>query len=502
MYISTAEEFLKNSHLFSLGTLPTECPHPQTLHLSDWSKHDLSKAIDAVKQIDLNLFDVLKDKKHQILEMSQSVQKTLAKGGRVFLYGCGATGRLSLTLETLWRELNPASEQVVALMTGGDVALVHSIEGFEDFTSYGAEQLEELNFNSKDMLIAITEGGETPTVIGAAIKSAEVSNEPTYYLYCNPTEQLTRLVERSKNIIEHNKVKSIELFSGPMVLAGSTRMQASTILQLAAGLALFETENSFDQTLNNFKNKFEAYDFDALTNFVKKEVELYEQGFGILYNVKDYIVTVFTDIAERSPTFSLPSFKSSLEKYKDQPNSLCHVQVSAADNSEEAWEQMLKRAPRPILWTERDARLNQEYLYGFDFSHQAADHRKSWGIKDKEFKIERNGTHLCWKLEDQELKFDMSGLTLLCEHTLLKVLLNTHSTLIMGRMDRYKNNLMTWVKPSNGKLIDRATRYIQYLLKADGVTKSYEQIVHKIFEVKDELQPNQAIVLEVYDRLK
>lgn len=42
----------------------------------------------------------------------------------------------------------------------------------------------------------------------------------------------------------------------------------------------------------------------------------------------------------------------------------------------------------------------------------------------------------------------------------LKVLLNKHSTLVMGKLNKIKSNLMSWVRPSNNKLIDRAIRYI------------------------------------------
>ena len=35
----------------------------------------------------------------------------------------------------------------------------------------------------------------------------------------------------------------------------------------------------------------------------------------------------------------------------------------------------------------------------------------------------------------------------------------------MGRMDRYYSNIMTYVKPTNYKLIDRAARYVMILKK-------------------------------------
>jgi N-acetylmuramic acid 6-phosphate etherase len=90
-----------------------------------------------------------------------------------YFCGCGATGRLSLTIETLWRQVHRGEKienRVFSFMAGGDVALIRSIENFEDFPDYGARQLLEAGFKDGDLLIGTTEGGETPFVIGAVEK--------------------------------------------------------------------------------------------------------------------------------------------------------------------------------------------------------------------------------------------------------------------------------------------------------------------------------------------
>ena len=111
-----------------------------------------------------------------ILDLRKDIQSTLKEGGRIYLCGCGATGRLSLLLERLWRKLVPGDENVRAFMAGGDVALVHSLESFEDFPEYGARHLEQLGFTENDLLISSTEGGETPYVIGATEFAAKNNN--------------------------------------------------------------------------------------------------------------------------------------------------------------------------------------------------------------------------------------------------------------------------------------------------------------------------------------
>ena len=98
-----------------------------------------------------------------------------------------------------------------------------------------------------------------------------------------------------------------------------------------------------------------------------------------------------------------------------------------------------------------------------------------------------------------------------------KMLLNAHSTAVMGILGRYEGNVMTWVRPSNNKLIDRSARYVALLLqrrktgtlavggshveKEEEALPSYEQIVKAIFDLRPTLRPDQPIVLAVVDAL-
>ena len=65
----------------------------------------------------------------------------------------------------------------------------------------------------------------------------------------------------------------------------------------------------------------------------------------------------------------------------------------------------------------------------------------------------------------------------------------------MGRMDRYETNLMTWVRASNNKLVDRAVRYVDTLLKQKGIIIPYEELVIACFSIKDQIPRDQSLVL-------
>jgi N-acetylmuramic acid 6-phosphate etherase len=66
----------------------------------------------------------------------------------------------------------------------------------------------------------------------------------------------------------------------------------------------------------------------------------------------------------------------------------------------------------------------------------------------------------------------------------LKMLLNALSTCTMVRLGRVMGNYMIWVVPSNLKLIDRSTRYIQ---KLSGLP--YEEANQLLFEVIEYVEP-------------
>ena len=240
---AAALEFLSICEQFRLGSLPTETPHPKTTSLSVDANHNLLKAINTIKEIDLDVFLKVKSSLPALKILKEEIHATLSGGSNIFLCGCGATGRLSLALETIWRhqhENDPLmKDRIISFMAGGDVALIHSVEKFEDYPEFGERQLRELGFKNGDLLISCTEGGETPFVIGATNAAAQISHRAPYFLYCNPDDILVKTAERSREVINDSRIEKINLSVGPMALTGSTRMQATTVLMYGVGLCLW-----------------------------------------------------------------------------------------------------------------------------------------------------------------------------------------------------------------------------------------------------------------------
>lgn len=491
--------FLEIAPQFKLGHLVTESFHPKTEGLSDLVKKDVSEAMKLLQEIDRDALTIMKEKDSLLWELAVEIRDTLSKGNKIFMCGCGATGRLSLVLETLFRQKFGQTNQVFSFMAGGDFALIKSVESFEDKTEYGERQLMELGFGPNDLLLASTEGGETPFVIGACNKAASVSRRKPYFLYCNPDEVLMPIL-RSKEVIENPQIKKVNLTVGPMAISGSTRMQSSTVLMLGIGVGLLyehKSEKDFLEFYHDFLHRLTLTHYEALAPFTAMEAKIYQEQKYINYVTDPYLaISILKDTTERSPTFSLRGFENRLDS--ERHHALAYLFIPESENAGHAWSELLWRTPRPVEWKELDGRINRDKLFGFDISKLGLKNR-SLQIPTVEFSVMYDEGRVLFKLNQEEALFAW-GEDPLFNHLMVKMLLNAHSTLIMGLLGRYEGNVMTWVRPSNNKLIDRAARYIAHLLKQRQKNATYEEIVLKIFEEIENAVEDRPVVLAVVNR--
>ena len=191
---------------------------------------------------------------------SREITRALREGHRLYFYGTGSTGRLAETIESgLWRPFwqrtaqSPLmariearyptlGERVRGEITGGDRALIASLEGFEDIPEIGRLQLQDNGIRPQDLVFAVTEGGETSAVIGTALAAADQAGADarrTWFVYNNPDEVL-RPFERSRRVLDDARITKIPLPTGPQAITGSTRMQATTTSLYVLGVVLEE----------------------------------------------------------------------------------------------------------------------------------------------------------------------------------------------------------------------------------------------------------------------
>ena len=498
----TVDEFLALADQFQLGGLDTEAQHPLTLHLSEQAQHDLPAAVNALQSVDLLALEKFLEKSVGLPVLAEAIQRTLQAGKRLFFCGCGATGRLSLSLEWFCRQglLPPEmKERGVSFMAGGDMALLKAIEKFEDHPEYGARQLEELGFAEGDLLLASTEGGETPWVIGATERAVELSSNAPWFLYCNPDAELIPVAERSRRVLMNDRIRKLNLAVGPMALAGSTRMQASTVLMAALGFAVQHRERPEEAhaEVRRFLEQVRRLDLSWLVPFIRLEAQIYAENGYVLYEPDVFGITVLTDTTERSPTFMLRPFENQL--HPEERASWCHLCLRETTDGAQAWRTLLLREPRTLEWEGVKTLAGAGALAGYDFSSALLEKRRlrTQGDRTEAFVIRDTPIGLEFSLGECRHQLELPGASFLMKNLLLKLILNTHSTLVMGRLGRYLDNLMTYVKPSNLKLIDRAIRYVRLLLqRRQGAAPSYETVARQLFLERDRLGAEEPIVMK------
>jgi len=526
-----ARNFIDNEKQFQLGFLPTEQSNPITATLEDDFKRSLLAGVQCLqrgdRQIPIVMRHVFAGEKFAAL-VDAMVASVTGPKGRIVFSGCGATGRLSILLESMWRdffhrrasELSPEemklADRIASIMTGGDFALIRSVEFFEDYAEGGRRQAEALHVGEGDTFVAITEGGETSSVLGT-LKYAAENGARCFLVFNNPADILRSHLDRCREAIDNTDVTVLDIYCGSMSVAGSTRMQATTSEQLLGSCALeaalcrvlprFAKETASDYTLafEQLLVGLESPEGRAtIAGQIEFEKSVYEARGLITYIADKCMLDLFTDNTERAPTFMIPPFRSSREKGFSQSWAFVKNPLHA---TEACWTEMLRRRPRCLEFTSEDARslgMPQSFidnpppvkysdLVTYMIGNEPAPERIEGCARAAAVVMRIPGESgafapaaeklaSCWP-ERREFRFpfsiDDSALEI-WKHLAVKLAFNCLSTGTMAAMGRVAGNWMSWVSMSNKKLIDRCIRLLVELGRID-----YEEAAQRIFAAEE-----------------
>ena len=549
-------QFLSLGSEFKLGGLVTESSHPATRALSQVAASDIPGALDLLSAADEDVVSAFRTVAQSglLTDLSRQVLQTIQNGGRIFFTGCGSTGRLSILLDSVWRDFWRTAgrshrgaagleQRTVSVMAGGDYALIKSVEGFEDFTAFGRKQMQDLSVGPADLVFAITEGGETSFVIGTAWQGVDAGAR-VFFVYNNPDAILGGLVRRSREVLEDPRITKVNLTTGPMAITGSTRMQATSIqlcvlsvvlessVRKLMGLPEADLAALFLNGMQELRDHLRSRPFrEQLAGFVALEEKTYKAGARMNYFANRLGIDVLTDTTERSPTFCTPPFR----KWGDQAASESWAYLFLPQPRPDlAWEFILQRQPRCIGWSGQDilhlvdpdkVERTREILRHITLQELYRHRIDSGGMSSRPMRpgdsavamvtardaavadfiqsqldqaAQRGASAGCIQFGDGDPNLEVaigslalpvpvpSGQFLLdgMTHLAAKWVLNTLSTCTMVRLGRVMDNFMIWVVPSNLKLIDRATRYIQHLTGLD-----YPSANLLLFDVIDYVEP-------------
>jgi len=443
-------DYVQRKTQFQLHTLLTEQRHPKTWNLSERLQKDVADGLKALLSVDEDILarlDALASDRQALEPFVAALEQAVLEQRRIYIYGCGATGRLAKQMESsfwrpFWRRvkadsrvwpklesrLSPSVEDdLVGEMTGADRALISSLEGFEDLPLIGRLQLADRGVRRGDVVICVTEGGETSSVIGTVLAALDEWKEngvydpaetrkKLFFIYNNPDERLLPFA-RSRRVIEEPGITRINLTTGPQAITGSTRLQATTIETFVIGCALeealaralgrslsskdmarlgFAADLTIGQRLGDFRSVLDEVkrNIPAIAALTTLESDTYRAGRFSTYLAGRALITVFIDCTERSPTFRLFPLDTTAE-----PKRKCWIQVwTPAAGPEEAWRSFLGRpfhglAPefyrKPFeeeiedpylqaaaLESLKKAGDDQQFLYDFSFSEENV---RKWG---------------------------------------------------------------------------------------------------------------------------
>ncbi len=579
-YKQAARDFIDNEKQFHLGAIPTEQSNPLTRGLSAKIRRDTAEGVKTILAADKYIPEVSKKcfESDEFKAMVKDIRRCIDERRTVLFSSVGASGRMALQLDSTWREfwkslvvkLPLRAKEFVeiaecsdSLMTGGDRACVRSVENFEDYMTFGAQQIVDAGVSKGDIVVALSECSLSASIIGSAIE-ADKRGIATYYLYCNPKEVLCEHLERARKVFERKDIVFLPLFVGNMAVAGSTRMQVTTVELLVAGAALelasydWLKDNLTEEELQSIgagvlKAEEYASEFascvqqlasgEALAGMAKAvefEADIYTRKGLITYATHDYLQDILTDTTERQPTFTLPPFRRTDDH--TSPLSWAYAKDPLYPASV-AWQHIIRRPLKGLDWTKEDyirmgaaqaiidnpPAVGSEQLSFYDLGNgddktRYSQHPAELVLVDIDGRSAHNGC-VEWyqknlphfdgglvlrmgdipqsKIDENELRIPVKlphTIMELMPHLMVKLAFNLLSTATMAKMGRVWSNWMIQVLPTNKKLIDRSTRIIAELAHIPYETACEEFFKSYLGRPKDQ-EYRESYVVETLRRL-
>ncbi len=200
----------------------TETNNPLTTDIDTRTTREMLEIINAQDQC---VIDAVAAELDSITRAVDEIFARMARGGRLIYCGAGTSGRLGVVDAS---EMPPTFSLphglVIGLMAGGEQAMFRAVEGAEDKSEWGRDDIARLNVNELDSVIGIAASGRTPYAIGA-LQEANARGALTISFACARPAPIHDAAEIN-----------IAPLTGPEVIEGSTRLKAGTATKLVLNM--------------------------------------------------------------------------------------------------------------------------------------------------------------------------------------------------------------------------------------------------------------------------
>lgn len=211
-----------NALLNQLSQLITEQRNPNSLNLDQLSALEI---VSLMNNEDKKVALAIEKCLPQIAQAVEKIVEAFQQGGRLIYLGAGTSGRLGvLDASECPPTFGVSPEMVKGIIAGGERALRHPIEGAEDNPQSAVENLQDIHFSSKDILVGIAASGRTPYVLGG-LDYAKSLGAITVAIASNPNSTMAQAADIA-----------IITEVGAEVLTGSSRLKSGTAQKLVLNM--------------------------------------------------------------------------------------------------------------------------------------------------------------------------------------------------------------------------------------------------------------------------
>lgn len=203
---------------------------------------DILSTIDMVRKMneeDKLVALAVEDATPEIAQAIDLIAKQFLKGGKLFYFGAGTSGRLGiLDASECPPTFSTEPSMVQGIIAGGDSAIRTAVEGAEDNFEQGKEDAKALTAN--DVAVVISASGNPKYLLGVLAYAEEIGAK-TIGVTCN-----------SKGRIAEEAGLVICAEVGPEVIAGSSRLKAGTAQKMILNMLSTGSMIKIGKTYENF----------------------------------------------------------------------------------------------------------------------------------------------------------------------------------------------------------------------------------------------------------
>lgn len=203
---------------------------------------DILSTIDMVRKMneeDKLVALAVEDATPEIAQAIDLIAKQFLKGGKLFYFGAGTSGRLGiLDASECPPTFSTEPTMVQGIIAGGDSAIRTAVEGAEDNFEQGKKDAEVLTAN--DVAVVISASGNPKYLLGVLAYAEEIGAK-TIGVTCN-----------SKGRIAEEAGLVICAEVGPEVIAGSSRLKAGTAQKMILNMLSTGSMIKIGKTYENF----------------------------------------------------------------------------------------------------------------------------------------------------------------------------------------------------------------------------------------------------------